>query len=58
MPLICVRVFWCCVFFVNYVVKLNESVKAIYKEVLVTVTVGITLEKMKCIPEIKQNPIL
>lgn len=45
-------------FFVNYVVKLNESVKAIYKEVLVTVTVGITLEKMKCIPEIKQNPIL
>ena len=52
MPLICVRVFWSCAFFVNYVVKLSESVKALYK-VLVTVTVGITLEKMKCIPEIK-----
>ena len=44
MTLICVRVFWSCVFFVNYVVKLSESVKALYK-VLVTVTVGITLEK-------------
>lgn len=57
MPLICVRVFWCCVFFVNYVVKLSESEKALY-EVLVTVIVGITLEKMKCIPGIKQNPII